>query len=126
MLIIKMTIPADRVEKVRKLGTESDAMQKVIQQMITDNSTNPDVLSSVAFKKYHEMYTETHTAFELEKEGIERDFVPSAVKNERTEWRLDYITAVLTVTHSSDMFNNNLPDISDIDPSASGIEMQWK
>ena len=62
----------------------------------------------------------------MEKEKIERLYVPVAIRNEKTNWNLDYSTATLTIKHTTNMFDKNAPDISDIDTSATNIEIICK
>ena len=125
MLVIRMTLPRERVNEVRKYGTETDAMQKVVQQLINENGANPDVLESASFKKYHEMYIESNTKFGIAREGIEKSYVPAQLRNENTTWQLDYGTCVLTITHKTEKYTDTsvILDISDVDLSARDIEI---
>ena len=109
-------------------GTEADAMQKVIQQMIADNAANPDVMESASFKKYHGMYTETLSAFNIAKDEVEKMYVPAQIRNENTTWQLDYGSCVLTITHNTEKYFNDAValDISDVDPSATDIVINRK
>lgn len=99
MRTIKINVPAEVVNYVQRVGFECEARADIIKWMFDRHKLDEDasVISSPAFKAYHDEYVEFRTEFEMAKVKIQEEYVPKVLNGHKINWNLDYNTEVLQI-----------------------------
>lgn len=108
MLRIVLNLPVEEVNYLQRFAFEMEAQKRIVKEIIVDNPENPAILESGTFKKYHELYQASATAFDVARDAIQNKFVPKELSRFGTDtfWNLEYSTNQMTIDFKGDLYDN--------------------
>lgn len=97
---IKIEVAQELVNYIERLQYEVDAYKDVITTLMNAHVGDSDgaFVNSAVFTSYSEKFAEAKAEYELAKEQMTQQYIPSCLTEHNTSWALDFATCQLTIT----------------------------
>lgn len=99
METVKVKINQDTINYLQRLHFEVESRQDVIQRIIEAHmkDDNADILESKVLKKYSEELSELKAEYEIAKQQVTEQYVPSELKSDMYFWNIDFQAGVMSI-----------------------------
>lgn len=97
---LTIVLPQEVVNEVQRAALEMNARQGVIDRYLEKHMEDEDskAIDSKPFKHFMTLLAEAESEFELAKETISKEYIPSFLAEHSLEWELDYSSNIMTIT----------------------------
>lgn len=110
MLKIRFYIPQEQVNLIQRFSYDMETRKDIIIQLIITNINSPEILESSTFKKYHDLYAESLSSFEITKSELELFYIPAPLRESLvgiTTWDIDFSTNIFSIDYTGNDFDDD-------------------
>lgn len=104
MMQFTLEIPQETVNELQRASVEINARQSVIDRFLEKHldDSNGNAIDSKPFQHFMSLLAEAEAEFEMAKDAVTQEYIPSFLQNHDVEWLLDYSNNTMTVTIKCD------------------------
>lgn len=104
MRTVEVIVPQETINELQRCEFEVNSRQGVIERYLDKHMNDEDgsAIESKPFKHFMSLLAEAEAEFELAKNKVTEEFLPSYLVGHECEWIIDYQTKIMTITVKCD------------------------
>lgn len=96
---IEIRVDQQLVDYIERLSYEEASLKDIILTYMDAHKSDADdsAINNPIFKSYQDKYIAAKSEYEIAKNRITKEYIPTCIENHKYEWNLDFETNILTI-----------------------------